>query len=160
MSMSKEMIEFNIYAFLYHYKNIKMSFTINLRNEVNSYDFKRISQEFCDTYYKGMSLTGLSKLLYLFHSQCKCTFITDEVIGEHNILIKLAENNVSRVLYDKLTGNVHPVDNNKIMINITGVWQAMTFQNQYTELKGFSETFVLEIQNQTAYVINHMFRWI
>lgn len=137
-----------------------MSFSLLINSDNIDSDFRKYAQEFINIYYSGMVSTGLSKLLYLFSPDVKCTFNNEEIIGEYNLLVKMLENNISRVSYVKLTGSSQPVSTNKVLLNVTGIWQGITFQNQYTESKGFSETFILEKASDKIYVINHMFRFI
>jgi hypothetical protein len=121
-------------------------------------DHTALAKEFVSVYYQGMTNVGLSKLLHMFHPEAKCTLMNEEFIGEYNILIKFAEAGISKILYDRLSCISQLLNNDSILLNVSGLCSAVTFWNTRTETRYFSETFIITRHHSGYVVTNHIFK--
>jgi hypothetical protein len=134
-------------------------------NVIQQDDYRKLGKEFIDLYYPSMGTVGLSKLLYLFSPDVKCTYNGEEMIGEINVLIKLTEVGIVKIFYDSLTYSVQPIEDkfnwrNKLHIDVTGRCQGVTGLGTPTNTIAFTESFVFECTNGQYMIVNHIFRKI
>lgn len=120
-----------------------------------------MSYAFCNLYYSNVHTKGLSAVLHLFDISAKCNINGSEHVGMHNILVKFAEANISKMSYDKLSCNSQIIDNS-LLIQVTGLTQYITFSNSFTNIVPFSEIFILKPVNNTStfHVTNYIYKLI
>ena len=125
--------------------------------QLNPYD---TAKEFCNIYYPAMSSQGMSAVLHLFDSNVMCNYGGKECIGMHNVMVMIASEGVSRILYDKLNGTVIPINDNTMSLQVTGLSQGVTFWNQATPVYTFSEIFILTVTDGKIFVSGYSFKLI
>jgi len=120
-----------------------------------------ISRDFCNFYYTGMSVRGLSGLLDLFEQGIPCNFNGSEYTGMHNMVVRYAEEGISKLIYDKLTCIYQILTHDTLLVQVNGLAQGITFSNSLIDTKHFSETFVIKHFSDDKFrVVNYIFRLI
>lgn len=125
------------------------------------FDLNAVTAQFFDIYYTGMSLHGLSNLLYLFDKNCDCVYNGNHHVGIYNILSILSSHQIEKLHYEKLTYSNSLIEKNALLINVSGLCNGITFWKQFTPTHAFSESFILKIdENGRIVVHNYMFNII
>lgn len=126
-------------------------------NPNHQLDIKEVSKQFCDFYYSN-TIKGLAGILSLFDQNAYCNYGGKECIGMYNVMVMMASDGISSLRYDNLNGVVLPIDDNTMSIQVIGLCQGVTFWNQLTAVKEFSETFILKLVDDKILVTSYNFR--
>ena len=142
-----------------------MSFFINLNyqqpqqpqqpQQLNPYE---IAGTFCDLYYTTVITKGYAGVLNLFDSNCQCNYNGNEMIGMYNILYLFASEGIARMYYDKLYYTPMVIDNETLLIQVTGLCQIVTFWGTLGFTYSFVETFILKCTGGGAIVVGYIFK--
>ena len=119
-------------------------------------NYKNIENEFVSNYYKNMSISGIVNNLGIFTEKALCILNNEELIGAYYVLIRMAQNNINRILYKNVIHSCEPTDNGYI-IKVSGNCQLVNFQNQIIKECGFSETFFISYNYKITNYIGHYF---
>jgi hypothetical protein len=132
-----------------------MSFPINLNIQPNNIlDYKTVANDFCNLYYTTMLTRGISGTLSLFSQDALCIFNSNEFIGMYNLMSFFSTRGINKIVYSNLNFIPVLIDTTKLMIQVTGSCQFITFWNQLTNIEPFTETFILELNLNNSLVIN------
>lgn len=123
-----------------------------------SHDHTAVAKDFVSVYYQGMTNVGLSKLLYMFHPEAKCTLMDEEFIGEYNILVRFAEAGISRILYNNVSCIPQALNDGSVLLTVSGICSGVTFWNTYTNTRYFTEIFIISHHHGRYAVTNHIFK--
>ena len=123
-------------------------------------DYIVVSNDFCNLYYTTMLTRGISGTLSLFKPTAIC--INNEVtyVGMYDLMSVLSTQGISKFLYNNLHFTPILLDSNNIMIQVTGQIQFMTFWNQLSQIKSFSETFILSFEQTKLLITKYILKII
>ena len=139
---------------------------MNFHIDLNAYhhgaqlDPHATAKNFCDLYYSTIMTKGFSGVSHLFDVSAHCNYNGVEYIGLHNISIAMASEGIMKLMHDKLTYSSSVVDNNTMIVQVTGLCQGITFWNLTTPVYQFAETFVLKYVNGSIFVSNYLFKLV
>jgi hypothetical protein len=102
-----------------------------------------VANELITLFYQSITLRGVNSVIHLFDRDAKCTMYGVQHEGSHHLVLKHAENGINRILYDRCNYVWQVLDSNSLMVNVTGICQGVTFANSLTELRHFTDTFVV-----------------
>lgn len=135
----------------YQYNN---SLQLNSVNILNSY--KIIANEFIKSYYLNYDL-DLIKLSNMIASDCKITYLEEELIGNTNFLNKLKTLGIYKLTHTQLKYDSQPLSYDSLLITCTGKISA----NNSTIFNNYIESIVLhKISSQTFIIKNMIFKLI
>jgi hypothetical protein len=130
-------------------------------NQPEIIDANEVAKQFCDIYYTGMSLHGLSQLLYLFDQNANCMHNGHKYNNIYNVLSSLSASHIEKIHYEKLIYSSSIIDKHLLLINVSGLCNGITFWKQFTTVHAFSESFVLKIdENKRIFVHNYIFNLV
>ena len=104
-----------------------------------------------------MQTLGLSSVLQLFDLNVKCAIDDITHIGMHNIVVKMAENQIKLTKYNSYKYNYQMV-NNMVILQVVGELQFVSFEGKLSDIKFFCETFILNYVNNKVVVINYLLK--
>jgi len=103
----------------------------------------QLVRDFVQSYYSKMSSgSGLSSLLNIFDQNSQIIFNSQEFTGAYNLLQYFASKNVQTILYDNYNYSFMILDNNTILIHVSGTCSTSSFWNHRSTRQPFSDTFV------------------
>jgi len=120
-------------------------------------DLAQSSDQFVMEYYRNVSNTGWNTATYLFDPNSMTICKNKNVGNVYNFLSALSRENIKRANYDNLNMKWVSVDQNTIVINIYGLIQFVSFNNQYSKVFNFSETFIVRTDRGKFKCTQHMF---
>jgi hypothetical protein len=136
-----------------------MSFNVDFNRYQPDYiDPYITSKNFCDLYYGAMALKVFSGVSYMFNTYAQCNYNGTEYIGLHNVAMAISSEGIMRLTYNNLMYSCSVIDNNTMIIQVTGLCQGITFWGSTTPVYSFTETFVLRYDNVSILVNNYLFR--
>jgi len=118
------------------------------------------AKNFCDLYYGTIMTKGFCRVSYLFDASAHCNYNGAEYIGLHNVLIAMANEGIMKLMHDRLTYSTSVIDNNTLIVQVTGLCQGITFWNLTTSVYQFAETFALKYVNGSIFVSNYLFKLV
>lgn len=141
-----------------------MSFNLNIRSNIQltqTLNPQDVARNLCNTYYGNMSTIGVNSVANLFEPNACCNYNGIEYIGAASTLTKLAENGVTRVTHDRLTCVYQVLAHDSLLVQVFGIAQGVTYLGLLTDIKSFSETFVLTYRNDgRLYITNHILKFL
>lgn len=125
----------------------------NKSNTVN------IGKQFCDEYYGTITSKGLSSVAYFFDSNAVFNYNANEMTGVPAWLTFLqSKNNINKMVYDKLTYVTSVIDENILMIQVSGIYTPTDYFGNRGDVSSFVETFILKNVNGRLLVTNYVFK--
>lgn len=119
-----------------------------------------VAKKFCDLYYSN-TIKGFSNILQLFEPDANCSYGGQECIGMYGIMTMLGSEGIASMRYDNLKGSVIPINKEYMTVQIIGLCQGVTFWKELTNVREFSETFVLKYnENNNITISGYNFRLI
>lgn len=126
----------------------------------NILDLNDVAKDFCNIYYSN-TVNGFSSVLDLFEPNANCNYCGKECKGMYEMMVMLGSDGISSMRYDNLNGTVIPINEEYMTIQIIGLCQGVTFWNQLTNIREFSETFVLKYnENNKITISSYNFRLV
>jgi hypothetical protein len=118
--------------------------------------YKELTKDFCSTYYKIYD-EQFSNLHKLYRSDAKFTYIDEEFSGFDSLLSRINGYNIFKFNHHSISANGQPINNNSLLLNITGTLSINTSPTKYK----FSETLFLQCDNNNKFnVCNTIFKFI
>jgi hypothetical protein len=136
-----------------------MSFQVNFnyQNQINL-DPYETAQNFCDLYYGTVAFDGFSCILNLFDPNAHCNYNGHEILGMYSVMSGLASDGIAKMFYDQLTFTPMLIDNERLIIQVTGLCQSVTFWGALGYVCPFVETFVLKYSSGRVLVEGYIFK--
>lgn len=113
------------------------------RNSHNIYSHTTIATEFCEYYYE-LIRNNVNSVFEIFHSNVTCTVEQQELVGSYNLLVWFTNQGIHHFDYDSINKVSQPISSNEILINVHGVFRAVSFWGETTQWFRFNEMFILE----------------
>ena len=120
----------------------------------NNVDYKKISNDFCNIYYKTIS-NSINSTSHFFDENCKFTFLGEECVGFNNYLIKLQNKSINKLIYNINFCDSQCIGSKSVLINTTG--KVSTNGINYFN---YSELFILVKKNNNYFIKNNIFRLV
>ena len=128
-------------------------------DEVENYE--KLTEAFLISYYKGDQQPNLCDMTILFFSHdTSVTIGTETFVGSQYISNKFGEVGIKRLLYKDLNGTSQVLSPMSVLINVNGTCCGQTYWNTFSDVRKFTETFVLKKKSdcEKYYVSNYIFR--
>lgn len=120
-----------------------------------------IAHDFCNLYYPLVSTRGMSSVINMFDPNVSCNLNGTEFTGIHNVVVKLAESGISRLMYDRISCIYQCLSNDTLLLQITGLCQGISHYNTFTQWMPFSETFVIKCYyGNKGNIVNYIFKFL
>lgn len=120
----------------------------------NSKNYKNITEEFCNTYYRLYD-TDINSLSQYYTPTSIFTFLDEDIEGFDGLLSRIKQYNIySFTHYDRQV-NTQPVGNNYILVSVIGDISVNNsgYKNKYTE------SILIEVSNNSSIIVhNTIFR--
>ena len=131
-------------------------FSSNIFNNFNknNIDYKKISNDFCNIYYKNIN-NDINSVGTFFDENCKFTFLGEDFVGFNNKIINLQNKSINKLIYKINFCDSHCIGSKSILINTTG--KVSTNNINYFN---FTELFILVKKNDSYFVKNNIFRLV
>lgn len=104
--------------------------------------YNEIGIKFAKSYYEKMSQNVISALI-LFDNNVIINIDDDHLSGSLNWLLKMSNTQIYRFNYYDITGVCQPLSNSDILISIQGKLQFIKYNDYYSPLLRFNETFII-----------------
>jgi hypothetical protein len=120
-------------------------------------DYKDIATSFCERYYNLFNTSKHNELSQMFINNCYITHFGEDILGFNNLLFKLQRLNHNIFTYSNLKIASQPLQNNNILVNITGtVHIRSSLWNQGYSTR-FTDTLILQVKDSHVYITNFVF---
>ncbi len=114
---------------------------------------------FCNVYYQNISLYGTHSVNNLFEPNACCNYNGLEYIGFNNIINKLCEHGITRIVYDGLSCTYQLLSADSMILQVHGVSRGLSTNGIIIDTKMFTETFIIKYKSDgRLYISNYMIR--
>lgn len=127
---------------LYNVKNMEIN-NCNIREH-----YLKLGEEFSKYYYTIYD-DNFDQLGNIFSSNPCITFMDDKMSSFDEFKNKVRLNNIHKFCHHSLSGNTQPIDQDKLLLTITGKLSV----NNDIHIYNFMETIVLQRMNNNSFVI-------
>ena len=104
----------------------------------------QVVRDFVETYYSGMSSKGIASLLYLFDkNNVQINFNGQLFTKAYDLLQFFVNKNIQRFVYRDYKYMFNVINSNMIVVQVSGLYQALIFGGQYLQESNFIDTFIL-----------------
>lgn len=112
-----------------------------------------VANEFCNLYYTLVMTYGVLSVMYLFENTCDCIYDNLAYNNYYDVIKKMLCEGISKMLYYNTKCSTMILSNDRLLIQVTGNVQCVTYSNITSCIKPFTETFILRV-NDTRIMIN------
>lgn len=116
--------------------------SISLNNTL--YNIDSLINEFTRIYFSTSNASGFQSLLHLYHQKSTCVINGKHYDGMYDFMIDILNHGIINIFYNVTHTSYSQIDDNKILICVSGICRGLTTLNCYTEIKNFSDSFIIE----------------
>ena len=115
------------------------------------------ARSFCESYYSLMTTGGFIDVISYFFADTICIFQGQIYNTPADMLKMYLNDGIVRILYDNIFLETSVIDNNTLLIYVTGLCRGVSYGNYLFNRYRFTEIFVLKYINGRLYVSNYIF---
>lgn len=119
----------------------------NIGTNITNVNPESVANQFVSEYYRKVSNIGWNTVVHMFDQNCIVNIKNKNIGNSHNMLNFLSSEYIKRANYDNLRVKWFVIEKNKLLINVFGQIQFVTFGENVSKITTFTETFILTGKN-------------
>jgi hypothetical protein len=114
-----------------------------------------LANHFLEEYYSNIIHNGWNSVQYFYSPDATIICNTQIYNGGHEFLNALSQDYIRRANYGESQASWYQIDESKMIINVFGEIQLVSFTGNHSEIIYFSDSFVIRAYPDSTYAVTH-----